>query len=410
MGKNGDVAPSIPSIANPVLLQWARQSVGYDLVGAARKIGVPVDRLAAWERGDDAPTVALLKKIADVYKRPLGIFFLPEPPMGFDAMRDFRRLELESTPWSPELHAEYRRALTQRDYALELAEIDDRPPSTAWQLTIPGSDDLQADDEAVAAAARAHLLGLSPIPLPSGAGTKYDHLNTWTAAVEESGILVMATQRGGVSINEMRAFCLYFDVLPVIMVNGSDGARGRLFSILHEYAHLTLGSDALCDTTTDVALRSPSPERAIEAKCNAIAAAMLMPQTAVLSSPIVVQMRGQSLREWDYSTLREAAAPFGASAEAFLRRLATLGEVDLQYYADRREDFLEAYEAEEAQSSSGGNWYRTTVRDLGKWYVRSVADAHRRRVIDSYTAASFLNVKVDQIPRLAAEAALTAEV
>ncbi len=39
--------------------------------------------------------------------------------------------------------------------------------------------------------------------------------------------------------------------------------------------------------------------------------------------------------------------------------------------------------------------------------MRRIADARRRRVIDSYTAASFLNVKVDQIDRLAEMAALS---
>jgi hypothetical protein len=39
--------------------------------------------------------------------------------------------------------------------------------------------------------------------------------------------------------------------------------------------------------------------------------------------------------------------------------------------------------------------------------VRLVADAHKRRVIDSYTAALYLNVKASQIERLAAAAALS---
>jgi hypothetical protein len=46
------------------------------------------------------------------------------------------------------------------------------------------------------------------------------------------------------------------------------------------------------------------------------------------------------------------------------------------------------------------------VRDLGKAYVRAVTDAHRRRVIDSNTAAIYLDAKVSQIPRLAESAEL----
>ena len=52
-----------------------------------------------------------------------------------------------------------------------------------------------------------------------------------------SRVLVLSTARGGV-LPRTRAFSLYFDVLPVIVVNGADGPRGRLFSMLHEYAHL----------------------------------------------------------------------------------------------------------------------------------------------------------------------------
>jgi hypothetical protein len=56
--------------------------------------------------------------------------------------------------------------------------------------------------------------------------------------------------------------------------------------------------------------------------------------------------------------------------------------------------------------AKGGDWYRNAVRDLGKGYVRQVTDAHRRRVIDSYTAASYLNAKTSQIARLAERATI----
>jgi hypothetical protein len=50
---------------------------------------------------------------------------------------------------------------------------------------------------------------------------------------------------------------------------------------------------------------------------------------------------------------------------------------------------------------SGGSFYFNKARDLGKGYVRSVARAHSRALIDSATAAEYLDVKVGQIPRLA---------
>lgn len=390
------VAASIPALVKPAVLRWARETAGLTTIAAARKINVPDDRVALWEAGDVRPTIAQLRKAATVYNRALGVFFLSEPPADFDTLRDFRRhVGAGAGEWSPGLHAEYRRAHRQRDNALELFELEESAPPTDWRLSFSG------DDEELATLARRTLLHFSLLELPSG-GTPYDHLNVWVSGLEQVGVLVMATSRGQVSPQEMRAFSLYFDQLPVIMVNGADSARGRLFSLLHEYAHLLLHTNGLCDMTTD--LRATSPERQLEARCNAIAAAILMPAQDVLRRPEVVARVDQQ-NSWTYESLRAAAAPFGVSAEALLRRLLTLGRVDTAFYQARRDEFLRAYEDEESRTrGSGGDWYRNTVRDLGKGYVRHVADAHQRRAISSFTAASYLNVKVEQIARLAVTA------
>ena len=392
---------SIPATVEPSVLRWARESIDLTPVAASRKMDLPDDRVAAWESGDVTPTIAQLRKAAEVYKRTLAVFFLAEPPRDFDTLRDFRRLHgAEAGAWSPALHDDFRRAHEQRDALLELADLDDVQPPTDWRI-----EPLPATDDAIARAGRARLLDIGPLPLPASGDRPYDHLNTWVAAIEAAGVLLMATTGGRVQVGEMRAFSLYFDLVPVIVVNGADSPRGRLFSLLHEYAHLLLHTEGLCDTTTD--RRAVSPDRELEARCNALAASMLMPSDLVLASPLVRSHRADGT-PWTYPALRRAAAPFGVSAEALLRRLVTLGHVTERFYAESREEFLRAYEADaERERASGGNWYRNAVRDKGKGFVRQVTDAHRRRVIDTYTAATYLNVKASQLNRLATTAALT---
>ncbi|TDC74791.1 XRE family transcriptional regulator [Streptomyces hainanensis] len=391
---------SIPALVEPSVLKWARESIGLSSVAAARKLGLPDDRVHHWELGQSVPTISQLKKASTVYKRPLAVFFLAEPPKDFDTLRDFRRVEGSTeAEWTPELHAEYRRALSQRECLLELLELDEAKCPSDWQLNF-----LPERDEDLATVARQNILDRSPLSLPSSSASPYEHLNTWTSGMEESGVLVLTSTGGKIEKREMRAFSLYFKEAPVIMLNGADSPRGRIFSLMHEYAHLILHTGGLCDTITD--LKSTSPNRRLEARCNAIAAAILMPAARVLSRPEVTR-RINDQSSWDYEALSSAAAPFGVSAEALLRRLLTLGRVDRDFYTERRTEFLAVYEEEELRArSGGGNWYRNTARDLGKGYVRQVADAHRRRVIDSYTAASYLNVKTSQIDRLARTAAV----
>lgn len=361
---------------------------------------MPDDRVKLWESGKQRPTIAQLKKAAAVYKRSISVFFLAEPPAGFDTLRDFRRLAgSEAGEWGPDLHDEYRRVHVQREYLLELSELENQEVSDTWRLP-----DKSRTDEQLAHDGRLALLSTSALNLPGPSNTPYEHLNFWTSALEEAGVLVASTRGGRISKKEMRAFSLYFEVLPVMVVNGADSPRGRLFSLLHEYAHLLLHTSGLCDTTTDV--RATTPDRKLEARCNAIAAALLVPAASLLSHPEVIA-RGEISDHWDYGSLRPVAAVYGVSAEVILRRLTTLGKVPRVYYDQQRETFVAAYEREDQKGSAGGgNWYRNTARDLGKGYVRHVADAHRRRVIDSNTAAVYLNVKVSQINKLAETATL----
>ncbi|SDQ99002.1 Zn-dependent peptidase ImmA, M78 family [Tsukamurella pulmonis] len=376
------------------VLRWARESSGYSPIAASRKMSLPDDRVAQWEAGEAVPTIAQLRKAAEAYNRSLAVFFLPEPPDGFDTLRDFRRLdEVTAGDWSPGLHDEFRRAHTQREFALELAETEDREIPTEWDLR------LSADDVEAAAQRIRDVLGtVGPLAVPPTSNDSYAHLNAWIAAIEASGVLVLATSRGGVEVSEMRGMSLYFDVLPVIVLNGSDTVRPRLFSLLHEFAHLALHTEGLCDVTADD--RPRTENREVETVCNAIAAAVLMPRSAVLARPEVIARRDVPT-SWDYDNLRPVAAHFGVSPEAFLRRLSTLGVVPIEFYRQRRAEFSAAFDEEAARKKpTSGNWYRNTVRDLGKAYVRAVTDAHRRRVIDSNTAAVYLNAKVGQIQKL----------
>ncbi|MEI2732109.1 MAG: XRE family transcriptional regulator [Dermatophilaceae bacterium] len=382
--------PSIPALVDPAMLVWARTTANLEPKAAARKIGLPDDRVEEWEQGSIRPTVAQLRKAAAVYRRSLAVFFLPEPPTGFETLRDFRRVAASSVGvWSTALHAEYRRAHVQRDALLDIAELDEESPSTAWRSPRGFSDDAAL---AAWAAGMLHQQAVARRPPPSA--DAYAHLNYWTNAMEESGILVMTTSGGDVQVGEMRAFSLYFDELPVVMLNGTDSPRGRLFSLVHEFVHLLLHTEGLCDTTTDTVLRSP--DRRLEARCNAAAAEILMPAPEVLSSSVVAEHAPGTC--WSLTELLEGAKPHGVSVEAFLRRLVTLGLATLAEYRLFRDSQSAAVIT---RGSSGGNFYYTKARDLGKGYVRRVADAHRRTLIDSVTAATYLDVKVEQIPRLA---------
>jgi len=381
----------------PEVLKWARESAGLDVSRAAKLIGVSETALDRWESGQLQPTIKQLRKAAAKYHRPLAVMLLPSPPLDFDAMRDFRRLQALAGPaWSPRLHVEYKRATSQREVMLELAEI--APFSVSSPADFPL---MSVDDDADEAGERLRVaLGLDDL----GVGWAHPEaaLRACIAAAEQLGVLVIQTQR--VSTDEMQGFSIAQWPFPVVALNGGDAARRRLFTLLHELSHLALNAGGLCDLH-EVAEALPREEDRVELLCNQIAGSALMPAGRFLSAPLVRTAAAD--HQWTLDELRELSLQFGPSSEAVLLHLVRHRRATWRLYWERKKELhalcAEAAEAERRrrQETPGGpSWYVVHARDLGHAYVTSVLDAFHSRAISSLDVSDYLDVRFDKLDRL----------
>src|SRR5438067_2017758 len=113
------MARSIEALVEPAVLEWARRTAGISLEAAAKRLKVSAEVLSSWESGKARPTLARLRLAARLYKRPLAVFYLPEPPRDFAPLKDYRRLSLESKGASSPLLFAERRSLVRRETALD---------------------------------------------------------------------------------------------------------------------------------------------------------------------------------------------------------------------------------------------------------------------------------------------------
>lgn len=384
----------------PSVLVWARKSISLDVGAAAKRLGVSVNVLESWESGEQRPTIVQLRKTADTYKRPLAVLLLAKPPGGFDAMRDFRSFAAVDDDWSPELHAEFRRALFQREVFLELSQsAPDSIPKTSHPPHIAMGD----DPEAVGTRLR-EFLGVG-IQRQLSWSDQWEALNAWVSAVEATGIIVIHTQR--VEVSEARGFSISEWPYPVIALNGKEYPHPRVFSLLHELAHLALNADGLCDLHER---RRGSPRAEgdeVENFCNRVAAATVFPRSALLAESSIVRSTPDS--PWPLEELTALASRYHASAEAFLLRLISLGKASWPTYWLRKPEMNAAYDtaAEERRRRSregkgGGSFYHNKARDIGHSYASSVLDAFGGQALSSRDVADYLGIKFNQIERLEA--------
>lgn len=378
----------VEALATPTLLRWARESAGFDGETAATKVHVKPERLASWENGETRPTITQLRKLAHIYKRPIAVFYLPAPPADIEALPDYRRLPGEiAGKESPELRYEIRRATSRREIALELlAEAAEQPPD------LPIEGQLGEDPERLGARIR-EVLGVG-LDLQRRWRGPYDALNGWRAHVEDIGILVL--QMTDVEVIEARAFSIGDRPLPVIVLNLKDTPNGRVFSLLHELAHLAIHRSGICDLD-DIAAR-PHERLQVEQSCNAIAAAALLPRGALLDEPVVQAHRGT---DWLDNELSGLSARYGVSREALLRRLLDLGKTDQGFYERRREEFLVEYEEARRRRAPGfAPPAQVALASAGPAFTGLVLSSWSSGQITASDVSDYLGVRLKHVPRI----------
>lgn len=327
------MARSAEALVRSELLVWARESSHIPIEIVAKRLGIPLDKLEAWEEGSDRPTTRQAKELAHIYKQPFAAFYLPKPPsLAKSPVNDFRRLPSENlNVLSPELAFEIRRAVDRREIALEILAENNEIPSE-----FKGTVNRTSNAEAVGKSIR-ELLDINYADQRRWRQPN-EAFNKWKAAIESVGVLVF--QAKDVNVKEMRGFSIFFRPLPIIVVNRKDAYVGRIFSMLHEITHLLLRTSGLCDMQPDTSL--PTEVQEVEIFCNQVAAASLIPQEEFLTNEIVRRI-GNSIR-WTDNDIANLAANFGASREAIVRRLLTFQLITNEYYKIKREQYSEERE------------------------------------------------------------------
>jgi Zn-dependent peptidase ImmA (M78 family)/DNA-binding XRE family transcriptional regulator len=377
---------------NPDLLTWARQTIGMDIERSAKKIAVKKELLKQWESGEKKPTINQLRKIANVYRRSLAVFFLPVPPSIQEKSTDFRLLpENIDHKLSPNILIEIRLCNRKREIALELARINELKVEN--QLY---SANLNNDVEKLAQRER-DFLGID-LQTQFESKNPYAALKLWKRAIEDKKILVF--QSSGISLADMRGHSFFDNEYPYIIINPKDAPNARIFSLFHEYCHLLLRSGGICDMYEseygDINISR------FEVFCNQFAAAFLVPEDELLEEPIVKSNHDPD--QWSDDSIRKLANKYKVSREVIIRRLAGLDRATLSFYKKKRQQFIE--EIRQKKSSDKDiivPQYRQALSRNGEMYTTLVIDSFKNRKINISDVADYLGIRLKHLPKIESE-------
>ena len=387
------MAKRIFATVKPEILVWARTSAGFTLEAAAKSMKVGLETITLWEQGDERPSVPQLRGLAALYRRPLAVFYLQEVPLRFQVLSDLRR----GTPgkeraFSPALTQEIRTAQQRRELAQELGDDLDEPTKPyRFRLGKIGAEEAGEEIRKFLGVNAQQILQFEK-DASGRAG-----FNTWREAIERSGVLVFQSAR--MAQEEASGFALATDALPVIVINRKDVPQRRLFSLLHEFAHVALRESGVSDLKFDKEQVKSDPD--VELRCNSIASAALMPMDLLNTAlDAALNVDGALTDE----VIVRLARRFGVSRPALILRLIAARRATWDFYFAKTVEYRAEYEREKAARPPALDMKRNipqeSLSDLGRPFIGLVLGNYYQRNLTLSDVAGYLGVRVKHVEAL----------
>lgn len=373
---------------NPSILRWARERTGYSLEDIAACFNKDVEEIAQWEEGVAVPTYNQLERLAyTYYKRPIALFFFPEPPEEPEPQESFRTLpDFEIRNLQPDTRHAIREAQAMQISLHELTSGTNPSERMIFR-------DLQirrGRDAALAAKDVRAYLGISLDDQFEWFST-IEALKKWREVIQDHGIFVF---KRSFKQTEISGFCLFDDEFPVIYLNNSTTKTRQVFSLFHELAHLLLGTSGVTKVNDRYIDALTGWKREVEVFCNRFTAEFLVPSEDFDS-------RLLALPDEPIEQLTERLSDrYHVSREVILRKLLDREIVDQEYYQAKVAEWLKEFKEAQQAKRGGGYYYATQATYLGDKYLSLAFSSYYSGACSLQQLADHLGMKPKSVAQL----------
>ncbi len=376
---------------DPKVLTWARETAGFSVEAAAKKLGISAQRLAAFETGEREPTRQQIVAMARRYHRPLVAFYLPAPPAEVRLPRDFRSLPEAPPPGSEALVTTLIRDVLARQQLVKSA-LEDQEEATA--LPFVGSLNL-ADGIEAAVFSLESLLGVdrNNFRAAKSVDAAFSILRT---GAERAGIFVLlmgnlGTHHTDIDVRIFRGFALADEEAPFVVINEKDSRAAWSFTLLHELVHILLGE-------TGISGYNGSEE--IERFCDAVAGRFLLVPDELRQIDLGGRPSARALSE----RISAFSKPKNLSRKMVAYNLLRANLISSAMYQELSAGFdterVKHKEEEETDQDGGPNYYVVRRHRLGSGLINFVDRMVSAGALTTPKAGLVLGVKPTNVYQL----------
>ena len=218
------------------------QGINHMTVKACREqIGMPLERvervvpkIREVERGERDLTFRQLDLLAELYHVPRWVFLEDEIPEAFDynkTIPGFRKIKEHPMNTDPITVGKVNTIMARLDTLRSLIiELD----ADLGQPIAPFAPPKTDKDPTQTAKSIRSWLGVPDNEFPT--------FGTWRTLLEDKGVLVFLTSKypgwSHVDRTVFRGLSMYYEILPIIVINDSDARNAQVFTLFHELSHV----------------------------------------------------------------------------------------------------------------------------------------------------------------------------
>lgn len=384
---------SITTEVNPKVFTWLRESAGWYVEDVARRLNTSTGVVASIESGTKAPTLRQLKELSTAYQRPLAAFLLSEPKMEKPTPKDYRMLPDKKDVFDRKTILVLRKARMLQEIGGELSRNID-------YQTKPAIERARVSDSPELLAGKYRQMFELTEEKQKKFRTSYELFNYLRDRMEDMNILVF---QYSMPVEDARGFALPDETPNVMVLSSKDSIEARIFSMMHEFAHILLG-----ETAIDFPDFTIPYQNNIEAWCNRFASTFLLPKDMAINLFI---SNKSTLTET--ATLNALSRRYKVSKAMLLFNMMKLDFISETKYAEVLERYKpqepevaeEEEEDEDTETKKGG--IAADVRCLsrvGNKFVSLVANNYDRNHITYTDALNYLSIKSKNFDKVLAKA------
>lgn len=391
---------------NPRLLIWARETAGLSVEEAAARLGLTTtqkdsatDKLQFLEAGERKPTRKQLLKIASIYRRPLTTFYKNAPPELGDRGEDFRTQRgAVSRQDSALLDALLRDIRARQDMVRAILEDDE----DARHLGFVGS--MNIAQPVVEAAARIREAVGIEVAQQRNLNDPSSLFSQLRICVEQMGVFVLLVGNLGshhtnISEKIFRGFAIADELAPFIVINDQDAQTARTFTLIHELAHIFVGSTGVSGAPSTIAPETPLAR--VERFCNDVASEFLLPEDQIPERAPYDSIDAAT------ENIQHTAQNWSVSEPMVAYRFWRIARITEEHYRELSAMYAARWQAhrnrnrERYRKQEGGpNYYVVRKHRLGNALLNLVGRSVRENVLTYTKAAKMLGVKPSSVTPL----------